>query len=188
MIWSIVGLIALGVYNYFTLTAVKYIDGGCLVLDETFDDLSNWEQQVRFGGFGNNEFDVTTSDAENSYVQDGQLIITPTLTSASGLDIFSDTLTLDNCNAPNMTADCSRTGNETARIAVPPVKSARLHSKASIQYGKVEVTAKLPSGDWLWPAIWMMPVDSVYGDWPASGSSSQPFLSPATSVLILDVR
>ena len=36
-------------------------------------------------------------------------------------------------------------------------------------YGKVEVVAKLPEGDWLWPAIWMLPEDSVYGEWPRSG-------------------
>ena len=36
--------------------------------------------------------------------------------------------------------------------------SARLSTKdsVSIAYGKVEVRAKLPRGDWLWPAIWMM--------------------------------
>ena len=27
----------------------------------------------------------------------------------------------------------------------------------------------MPGGDWLWPAIWMLPVDDVYGAWPASG-------------------
>lgn len=26
-----------------------------------------------------------------------------------------------------------------------------------------------PPSDWLWPAVWMLPVDSVYGAWPASG-------------------
>jgi beta-glucanase (GH16 family) len=26
-----------------------------------------------------------------------------------------------------------------------------------LRYGRVEVRAKLPKGDWLWPAIWMMP-------------------------------
>ncbi|KAN0093454.1 Concanavalin A-like lectin/glucanase domain containing protein [Hyaloscypha variabilis] len=41
--------------------------------------------------------------------------------------------------------------------------------KKTIKYGKVEVVAKLPKGDWLWPAIWMMPEDSVYGVWPRSG-------------------
>ncbi len=31
--------------------------------------------------------------------------------------------------------------------------------RAGMQYGKVEVRAQLPSGDWLWPAVWMLPVD-----------------------------
>lgn len=29
--------------------------------------------------------------------------------------------------------------------------------------------AKLPRGDWLWPAIWMLPKNNEYGQWPASG-------------------
>ena len=49
--------------------------------------------------------------------------------------------------------------------------SARLTTKGShsIRFGKVEVVAKLPRGDWLWPAIWMAPLNSVYGPWPLSG-------------------
>lgn len=27
----------------------------------------------------------------------------------------------------------------------------------------------MPAGDWLWPAIWFMPKDNVYGAWPSSG-------------------
>lgn len=39
----------------------------------------------------------------------------------------------------------------------------------SFKYGRLEVRAKLPTGDWLWPAIWLMPRDNVYGNWPLSG-------------------
>ncbi len=39
----------------------------------------------------------------------------------------------------------------------------------SIKYGRVEVKARMPTGDWIWPAVWMMPKDSVYGPWPRSG-------------------
>lgn len=36
-------------------------------------------------------------------------------------------------------------------------------------YGRVEIRAKLPTGDWLWPAMWLMPKGSTYGGWPRSG-------------------
>jgi uncharacterized repeat protein (TIGR02543 family) len=36
-------------------------------------------------------------------------------------------------------------------------------------YGRIQVRAKLPSGRGTWPAIWMMPTQSVYGGWPWSG-------------------
>jgi beta-glucanase (GH16 family) len=49
--------------------------------------------------------------------------------------------------------------------------SARLISKhrGDWKYGRVEVRAKLPKGIGVWPAIWMLPTESVYGGWPKSG-------------------
>lgn len=49
--------------------------------------------------------------------------------------------------------------------------SAKLMSigKGDFRYGKIEVRAKLPQGRGTWPAIWMMPTESVYGGWPNSG-------------------
>ncbi|HRP32606.1 MAG TPA: glycoside hydrolase family 16 protein [Agriterribacter sp.] len=49
--------------------------------------------------------------------------------------------------------------------------SARLVSrgKGDWKYGRMEVKARLPKGRGIWPALWMMPTDSKYGDWPASG-------------------
>lgn len=49
--------------------------------------------------------------------------------------------------------------------------SARLITKykGDWLYGKVVVRAKLPGGRGLWPAIWMLPTDWSYGEWPASG-------------------
>ena len=49
--------------------------------------------------------------------------------------------------------------------------SARLvtRNKGDWKYGRIEVKAKIPLGQGLWPAIWMLPTDWVYGGWPASG-------------------
>lgn len=46
----------------------------------------------------------------------------------------------------------------------------------AIQYGKVEVVAKIPQGDWLWPAIWMLPENTTYGAWPLSGEIDVSFV------------
>jgi len=49
--------------------------------------------------------------------------------------------------------------------------SARLITKNKGDWtnGKIEVSAKLPAGRGLWPAIWMLPTDWKYGGWPKSG-------------------
>lgn len=47
--------------------------------------------------------------------------------------------------------------------------SARMVSRASWRYGRVEVRAKLPQGLGTWPAIWMLSADWKYGGWPQSG-------------------
>jgi beta-glucanase (GH16 family) len=40
---------------------------------------------------------------------------------------------------------------------------------ASFRYGRIEVRAKLPEGQGLWPAIWMLPEHDNYGPYPQSG-------------------
>jgi beta-glucanase (GH16 family) len=41
--------------------------------------------------------------------------------------------------------------------------------KGDWKYGKFEMRAKMPKGKGIWPAFWMMPTQSVYGEWPVSG-------------------
>lgn len=41
--------------------------------------------------------------------------------------------------------------------------------RQEFKYGIIEFRAKLPGGRGTWPALWMMPVNSVYGTWPNSG-------------------
>lgn len=49
--------------------------------------------------------------------------------------------------------------------------SSRLRTlnKGDWKYGRFDIRAKLPYGQGLWPAIWMLPTDGEYGGWPASG-------------------
>lgn len=49
--------------------------------------------------------------------------------------------------------------------------SARIitQGKRDFLYGKIEARIKLPKGQGMWPAFWMMPTDSEYGRWAASG-------------------
>lgn len=49
--------------------------------------------------------------------------------------------------------------------------SGKINTKEhfSFQYGRVDIRAKLPTGNGVWPALWMLPEDSVYGAWAASG-------------------
>ncbi len=41
--------------------------------------------------------------------------------------------------------------------------------KGDFLYGRVEVKAKLPKTGGTWPAIWTLPTDWAYGNWPNSG-------------------
>jgi beta-glucanase (GH16 family) len=49
--------------------------------------------------------------------------------------------------------------------------SARLitKGKGDFLYGRIEIKAKLPSGRGTWPALWMLPTEITYGNWPKSG-------------------
>ena len=150
----------------------------CLVYEDSFDNLDQdiWQHEVQVGGFGTGEFEWTTADAANSYVVNNTLVIMPTLTDTvlSDDQVYNGyTLNLTTQGTCTSTDwhQCVAISNSTAQTVINPVRSARLTTKMSrsIKYGKVEVVAKLPLGDWLWPAIWMMPVNDTYGQWPASG-------------------
>jgi len=49
--------------------------------------------------------------------------------------------------------------------------SARINTsdRFAFKYGRIEASIKLPSGQGLWPAFWMLSQDSPYGIWAATG-------------------
>ncbi|XP_033115117.1 beta-1,3-glucan-binding protein-like [Anneissia japonica] len=128
------------------------------------------------GGGGNWEFQYYTNNRSNSYTKNGNLYIKPTLTSDKYGESFlsSGVLSLwgaspaDICTG-NKFWGCERTGSSSNYLN--PIQSARLRTvkSFSFKYGRVEVSAKMPTGDWLWPAIWLLPKHEYYGGWPASG-------------------
>jgi len=116
---------------------------------------------------------MTTASESNSYVKNGYLYITPTLTSdvigeASVIDGYVYNITgctynttkgisytsskqsswSDAFDAAAYTKACSAVSNVTTGQVINPVQSARLSTRksASIQYGRVEVRAKIPTG------------------------------------------
>lgn len=121
---------------------------------------------IKTGGFGTGSFDWTTSDKANSFTDGDGLHIVPTLTTETTeitdqqiLNGYTLNLTKSGGDGTCTSDDykqCSVKSNETTGEIIPPVRSARLSTKGKkfIKYGRVEVVAKMPAGDWLWPAVW----------------------------------
>ncbi|KUJ09079.1 glycoside hydrolase family 16 protein [Mollisia scopiformis] len=165
---------------YISYSAVSNFEY-CLVFEDNFEkiDPDIWGYEIQRGGFGTGSFEWTTNDPRNAFVDAEGLHIVPTrtiddttITQAQILNGYTLNLTtMGVCTSPDPYNSCSIYSNSTSGDIINPIRSARLTTKGkkTITYGRVEVQAKMPRGDWLWPAIWMMPEDSVYGEWPASG-------------------
>lgn len=103
-------------------------------------------------------------------MRDGKLHIKPTLTADKiGADQVEQGFVRLNGCTDEKSENCERQAG--GDIIINPIRSARLNTKSSFsfKYGRVEVVAKTPQGDWLWPAIWLLPTYLRYGSWPRSG-------------------
>lgn len=103
---------------------------------------SRWSYETGGSGWGNNELEYYTANrSENARVENGNLIIEARKEPTNGRDYSSVRL------------------NSTAT------------SGGSQTYGRFEIKAQLPPGRGSWPAIWMMPDKSPYGNgsWPDNG-------------------
>ena len=153
-----------------------------LALEDEFDtfNLSLWKHEITLSGGGNWEFQAYLNNRSSSYVRDGILYIKPILMEDQiGIHNVKHGYTLnvwggspaDYCTQNQFYGCERRSAFYDGGNYLNPIKSARLRTAESFsfKYGKVEVKAKLPVGDWLWPAIWMLPRHQQYGIWPSSG-------------------
>ena len=116
-----------------------------LVWSDEFDgdslDYSKWGiEQNAFGG-GNSELQIYTDRPSNVRVEGGHLVL----------------------EAHKDNAGISGTVREYSSGRV------RKKKRGDWKYGRIEVRAKMPKGQGIWPAIWMLPTDEQYGGWAASG-------------------
>lgn len=137
------------------------IDAGVwqLVWNDEFEgdrlDPDKWIHEVNCWGGGNSELQCYTDRNANSYVQDGSLFLVARQETYRGSPVSEI--------HPDYSADdVSATRHFT---------SARLSTrfKGDWRYGRIEVNARMPQGQGIWPAIWMLPTDNTYGPWPLSG-------------------
>ncbi|AGB40276.1 beta-glucanase/beta-glucan synthetase [Halobacteroides halobius DSM 5150] len=112
-------------------------------------DSSNWTRQVLPAGTFNNEWQAYTDSSENSYIQ---------------MD------TDGNNGAMVIEAKYNDQGLEMGNFT-----SARMitNEKVEYQYGKIAARIKVPEGQGIWPAFWMLGtnIDETGGDtsWPYCG-------------------
>jgi len=162
------------------LVLISLIWAEKLIFSDDFQefDLSVWQHEITLGGGGNWEFQYYTNNRSNSFVRDSILHLKPTLTSDTiGMQNLLNGFTMDvwgsqpadQCTG-NAFYGCSRTSGAGGNV-LNPIQSARIRTVNSFafKYGRLEIRAKLPRGDWLWPALWLLPKYDSYGNWPASG-------------------
>ena len=129
-------------------------------------DESRWVYDLGGGGWGNQELQTYTSRADNAVVRDGALVITARAERLTGTDGI-----------------------------VRDYTSARLKTKDRFAetYGRFEARIRLPRGEGLWPAFWMLGADLVEAGWPRGGEidimdtwvASRPRISgPSTGLAI----
>lgn len=117
-----------------------------LVWADEFDgdklDYSKWGKEENNYGGGNNEAQHYSVSEKYCYVENGNLHIAA----------YRD---------PYTTPDGKTQYYSSARI--------RTLQRGDWTYGRFEVRAKMPSGEGMWPAVWLLPSENVYGGWAASG-------------------
>jgi beta-glucanase (GH16 family) len=174
--WIVLGFITIGLcasgYIMYTGVQEASIPPQCLIMEDNFESINSdhWGYEIQTGGYGNGEFDWTTNDPKNTFVDAEGLHIVPTLTTESTsiteeqlLNGYTLNITKSDgdgsCTSTDAIKACGVRSNATLGTIIPPVRSARMTTKGkkSIKYGRVEIVAKMAKGDWLWPALCKFP-------------------------------
>lgn len=111
--------------------------------DGTSPNSAKWGFDIGGGGWGNNQLESDTARTNNARIENGQLVIEARQENYTGSD-----------NIPR---------NYT---------SARMQTsgKWSWTYGRMEARIKLPKGQGIWPAFWMLGTSINAGvNWPVCG-------------------
>lgn len=105
-------------------------------------DQTKWILEVGGTGWGNEELEYYTDRPQNVFLKDGNLVIQARQEKYTGRDGVSRNYT-----------------------------SARLKTagKFSQTYGRFEARIKIPAGQGMWPAFWMLGDDIDKAGWPACG-------------------
>jgi beta-glucanase (GH16 family) len=124
-------------------------EGWTLVWSDEFNspngsavDSSKWMTETGCRGWGNHELECYTDRSENVSVQDGNLVIRAIAEKYTGPDGVTRNYT-------------------SARL--------KTQGKFSQTYGRFEARIKLPGGQGMWPAFWMLGDDIHKVGWPACG-------------------
>lgn len=130
-------------------------DDWTLVWSDEFNgtalDAAKWTPAADCGGGGNDERQCYVVSPETLSVKDGALRLTAIKRKTRGL-----------ANPWAGPTGPMKTGDYASGKIVT-------QGKFSWRYGRVEARARVPGGQGVWPAIWMMPELSLYGGWPRSG-------------------
>lgn len=111
-------------------------------LDGSSPDPAKWTLMGGGGGWGNNELQYYTADSRNVRQEGGKLVIEARKENFQGPDGVRRSYT-----------------------------SARLSTRGlfSQKYGRFEARIKVPSGQGVWPAFWLLGEDFPSAGWPACG-------------------
>ncbi len=110
--------------------------------DGSRPDASKWTYDLGGGGWGNHELEYYTDRAENARIEHGKLVISAKREDYTGRDGVAREYT-------------------SARL-----KTQGLFARA---YGRFEARIKIPEGQGIWPAFWMLGDNLATAGWPKCG-------------------